>query len=56
MVGIVAGGGRTDKPLLSTLLCPILSICVTNSEQRLQELNISLPSSVTHGPRLVVLL
>jgi large subunit ribosomal protein L8e len=57
MIGIVAGGGRTDKPLMSTL------IHIWESEghlltalQRHPVLSISSPSSVTHGPRLVVLL
>lgn len=56
MIGIVAGGGRTDKPLLS-MFCSfqfwgkqILTIL-----QRHRVLSISSPSSVTHGQRLVVL-
>lgn len=31
MIGIVAGGGRTDKPLLSTLHCQTF-LCVNNGE------------------------
>lgn len=65
MVGIVAGGGRTDKPLLSksTLFSTFftqafffIGVSLTNSLQRLLALSISSPSSVTLGPRLVVLL
>lgn len=59
MVGIVAGGGRTDKPLLSMSSLkrcevggrPDLLISVS---QRRPEQNISLLSSEIHGPRLVV--
>jgi large subunit ribosomal protein L8e len=56
MVGIVAGGGRTDKPLLSTKYTILSTNLIANSEQRLQEPSISSPSSEIHGPRLVVLL
>jgi hypothetical protein len=56
MVGIVAGGGRTDKPLLSTEWSTPSCEYVTDSKQKLQELSISLPSSATRGQRLVVLL
>jgi large subunit ribosomal protein L8e len=56
MVGIVAGGGRTDKPLLSMKYASISAKLITDPEQRLQEPSISSPSSGTRGPRLVVLL
>lgn len=60
MVGIVAGGGRTDKPLLSMLHpgCEqglMRGTFADNFFQRLRERNTSSPSSATHGPRLVVL-
>jgi large subunit ribosomal protein L8e len=57
MIGIVAGGGRTDKPLMSMFkTLAILMELVTKSLQRLRVLSISLPSNVTHGLRPVVLL
>jgi large subunit ribosomal protein L8e len=58
MIGIVAGGGRTDKPLMSMseLLRRSDEYAVTDHAlQRHRVLSISLPSSVTPGPRLVVL-
>jgi len=59
MIGIVAGGGRTDKPLLSTLR-PLairhLKLLILTFPQRHPVLSISSLSSATHGPRLVVLL
>jgi large subunit ribosomal protein L8e len=57
MIGIVAGGGRTDKPLMSmSKALAILIEFVTKTLQRLHVLSISLRSSVTHGLRPVVLL
>ena len=60
MIGIVAGGGRTDKPLLSTIELPIIYVgsgqFANFDLQRLPVPSISSPSSATHGPRLVVLL
>lgn len=55
MIGIVAGGGRTDKPLLSTypLYMDHFGWMLTN-RQRLQELSINSPSREIHGQRLVV--
>jgi len=57
MIGIVAGGGRTDKPLLSMWLW--LARCtggvLTDCVQRPRAPSISSPSSATAGPRLVVL-
>ena len=58
MIGIVAGGGRTDKPLMSmitpsareTVRMDFLTVL-----QRLLVPSISSLSSVTAGPRLVVL-
>lgn len=66
MIGIVAGGGRTDKPLLSTsprdwIRDPRCGIWLREdlvSDRRLQRPrvpSISSPSSATAGPRLVVL-
>lgn len=64
MIGIVAGGGRTDKPLLSTWLsaprsmAAALSRGVARLTMRLQRLLVpstSSPSSATAGPRPVVL-
>lgn len=60
MIGIVAGGGRTDKPLLSTYF-PVLErfrrvkIAFLTTIQRLLAPSTSSLSSVTAGPRLVVL-
>jgi large subunit ribosomal protein L8e len=56
MIGIVAGGGRTDKPLLS--MFSALPRCATMliSKQRLLVPNISSLLSATAGPRRVVLL
>lgn len=59
MIGIVAGGGRTDKPLLSTFDLGDFGVVTgtfTNYIlQRLRVLSISSPSSATRGQRLVVL-
>ena len=57
MVGIVAGGGRTDKPLLSKIKFWVeKDLSMTNvGKQRPQEQSTNLLSSATHGPRLVVL-
>jgi large subunit ribosomal protein L8e len=58
MIGIVAGGGRTDKPLMSKseLFRESGDYAVANHAiQRHRVLSISLPSSATPGPRLVVL-
>lgn len=62
MVGIVAGGGRTDKPLLSMLYGVAVDRILRSSRlvaniclQRLLVLSTSSLSSVTRGPRLVVL-
>lgn len=74
MIGIVAGGGRTDKPLMSTLYhpaslgnegfgeefqgdgnCSGFFCLLTRCVQRLLALSISSLSSVTRGPRPVVL-
>ena len=51
MIGIVAGGGRTDKPLLS--MFPALPRCAAMliSKQRLLVPNISSLLSATAGPR-----
>ena len=58
MIGIVAGGGRTDKPMLSTWILLVTSTeCMTdNILQRHRAPSISSLSRETHGPRLVVLL
>lgn len=57
MVGIVAGGGRTDKPLLSTYIgLSRLKDKMLIRKQRHPELSTSSQSSETHGQRLVVLL
>jgi large subunit ribosomal protein L8e len=56
MIGIVAGGGRTDKPMLSMSDAKIEEEGANEILQRLPVLSISSPSSATHGPRLVVLL
>jgi large subunit ribosomal protein L8e len=57
MIGIVAGGGRTDKPLLSTLnrvgICEV-DLMLMMLLQRLLEQSISSPSRETAGPRPVV--
>lgn len=57
MIGIVAGGGRTDKPLLST--CTLKTSLETarglRHVQRRLVRSTSLLSSVTRGPRPVVL-
>jgi large subunit ribosomal protein L8e len=50
-IGIVAGGGRIDKPLLKVCL----SLDVKTNLLRLVVHSTSLESSATHGPRLVVL-
>ena len=62
MIGIVAGGGRTDKPLLSTFSrdwwWDIWGFLRHDSDgllQRPRVPSISSPSSATAGPRLVVL-
>lgn len=61
MIGIVAGGGRTDKPLLSTFwkaqstINDMESLVYWFFLQRHPVLSTSSPSSVTHGQRLVVL-
>ena len=64
MIGIVAGGGRTDKPLLSTFfntccLWAEISLGPThfadNVVQRLLAPSTNSLSSATAGPRLVVL-
>lgn len=57
MIGIVAGGGRTDKPMLSTSFKRTFfsfgqSLTIT---QRRPELSTSSLSRETHGRRLVVL-
>jgi len=59
MIGIVAGGGRTDKPLLSKNDLSILPDIIFGTKHDLQRhpaLSISSPSNETHGQRLVVLL
>ena len=55
MVGIVAGGGRTDKPLLSMFPASVRCAEVLISKQRLLVPNISSLLSATAGQRLVVL-
>lgn len=57
MVGIVAGGGRTDKPMLSTLfeISDDEQNMLTTLQRHLAQ-SISSLSSETRGPRLVVLL
>jgi len=57
MIGIVAGGGRTDKPMLSTFMCFIQDLLhfLTISQRHLVR-SISSQSSATRGLRLVVLL
>jgi large subunit ribosomal protein L8e len=57
MIGIVAGGGRTDKPLLSMLFSTTdeMGYDRLTTIQRLRAPSISLLSSATRGPRLVVL-
>lgn len=56
MVGIVAGGGRTDKPILSKddLALMDCDLGLTTIQRHLAPSTSSL-SSATHGPRLVVL-
>lgn len=56
MVGIVAGGGRTDKPILSKddLALMNCDLRLTTIQRHLAP-SISSLSSATHGPRLVVL-
>lgn len=57
MIGIVAGGGRTDKPLMSTsrLIGVSDKLAAANyAVQRHRVLSISLLLSVTPGLRLVV--
>ena len=59
MIGIVAGGGRTDKPLLSTYYPQEPSASKSRANrvvQRHHARSISLLSSAIRGPRLVVLL
>ena len=53
MIGIVAGGGRTDKPLLSTQHFPLGCRCQRwlTVRQRRRELCTSSRSSGTAGPR-----
>lgn len=58
MIGIVAGGGRTDKPLLSTFVWRVVYnwFAVADcSSQRHPVLSISSPSSATPGQRLEAL-
>lgn len=55
MIGIVAGGGRTDKPLLSMFYNFYFRGIDPDNLQRHRVQSISSPSSVTHGQRLVVL-
>jgi large subunit ribosomal protein L8e len=57
MVGIVAGGGRTDKPMLSTWfkIQDDGQSILTTLQRHLAQSTSSL-SSATPGPRLVVLL
>jgi large subunit ribosomal protein L8e len=57
MIGIVAGGGRTDKPLLSGFSFSQVAGVVQelNISQRRPVPSINSPSSETHGQRLVVL-
>ena len=57
MIGIVAGGGRTDKPMLSMLTEAIWkgSGLLTCLLQRHLVRSISLLSSATRGPKRVVL-
>ncbi len=55
MIGIVAGGGRTDKPLLSVYHHGSrVNTTLTSAQRRLVQ-SISSPSSATRGQRLVVL-
>jgi large subunit ribosomal protein L8e len=58
MIGIVAGGGRTDKPLLSMWneIGAIMEQNYLTTVQRLLVLSTNSPSSATRGPRLVALL
>lgn len=56
MVGIVAGGGRTDKPLLSMFRSCSLLTDRSQPWQRLQGPSTSSQSRGTPGLRLVVLL
>lgn len=56
MIGIVAGGGRTDKPLLSMFIGVNADWIVLTIEQRHHERSTSLLSSETPGLRPVVLL
>lgn len=67
MIGIVAGGGRTDKPLLSTFLPVVIGNLKFGEQyergngiankllQRLPAPSTNSLSSATAGPRLVVL-
>ena len=57
MIGIVAGGGRTDKPLLSmcSMIPSKLAAAMLITIQRRLVPSINSPSSATRGPRLVVL-
>ena len=55
MVGIVAGGGRTDKPLLSMcMICLTKMVPKLTRNQRHHVLSTSLRLSETHGLRLEV--
>lgn len=56
MVGIVAGGGRTDKPLLSQYDDFAIENRSLTTVQRHHAQSISSWPSATRGPRLVVLL
>ena len=60
MIGIVAGGGRTDKPLLSKLnhALSVIFDCAGANYHRQRHLvpSTSLLSNAIRGPRLVVLL
>ena len=55
MIGIVAGGGRTDKPLLSTYSRRAFKVSDLILSQRHPGPNINLLSSAILGRRLVVL-
>ena len=56
MIGIVAGGGRTDKPLMSTSWAILARKHWLTEIQRPPAPSTNSLSSATHGPRLVVLL
>lgn len=55
MIGIVAGGGRTDKPMLSTWFQRTLDLVLTLLQRHLEP-NTNLLSSEIHGRRRVALL